>query len=129
VVKELSRRDRDMLTRMSSRPAGQKPKYHLNTNLTPKELEALNRGRRHLRSIGELSDTSDGSCAICGLAWPEWFFVSNEEWRAVVEHALQESTICRDCYDEMLKKKGLTQKAGERMADPRGIEIRPKHKK
>ena len=96
----VSRREFDIMNRMTSRDARSKPKYGLNRSFTPLELETLNKWRRFMRDAGDTYDKIY-SCAICGKAWPEWFFIPSEEWARHVPAELRKAEICRECYDEI----------------------------
>lgn len=94
----LSQREIDIMTRMSTRDAGLKPKYRLKDNYTPLELKTFNKWRRIMRIEGD--PPIDGeTCAKCGQPWPEWFFVSHDEWERYVEPDMRDKEICRECYD------------------------------
>ena len=38
-------------------------------------------------------------CQKCGELWPEFFHVSDEEWRYYIQPNMRSEVICRKCYD------------------------------
>lgn len=41
-------------------------------------------------------------CAMCGLLWPDFFRVPDEEWKTFIPQAYQRAVICRLCYDGLV---------------------------
>lgn len=37
-------------------------------------------------------------CAYCGVLWPEFFWVSDEEWKKYVEPEHRRAVLCRSCW-------------------------------
>jgi hypothetical protein len=44
---------------------------------------------------------SEFNCVECGALYPNWFIVTNEEWKRNIPLHKQESLICRECYDKI----------------------------
>jgi len=42
-------------------------------------------------------------CDLCGLQWPEFFHVPDEEWQKYVIPPLQEKVLCMKCYENQKK--------------------------
>jgi len=38
-------------------------------------------------------------CARCGKLWPDFFMVSNEEWKKYIQIDKRGEVICRECYN------------------------------
>ncbi len=38
-------------------------------------------------------------CSRCGVLWPEFFKVKDEEWRHYIQPDKRRTIICRECYD------------------------------
>lgn len=49
-------------------------------------------------------------CGRCGKLWPDFFRVSDEEWKKYIPIDSRELIICRTCYDEI---KGLIDGGGK----------------
>ena len=43
------------------------------------------------------------NCGVCGIIFPEFFEVSDEEWNKYVTPPLQPEVLCKPCYVEMKK--------------------------
>lgn len=41
------------------------------------------------------------NCAVCGIIFPEFFKVTDEEWLKHVIPPLQSEVLCEDCYNAM----------------------------
>lgn len=40
-------------------------------------------------------------CAKCGQMYPEFFLVSDEEWKHYIQPDKRDSVICQECYTEI----------------------------
>lgn len=56
-------------------------------------------------------------CAKCGIAWPEFFRVSDEEWQHYIEPQIRDKVICIDCYQFI--KKVIDKAARHRIVEAR----------
>jgi len=43
-------------------------------------------------------------CAYCGVLWPDFFMVPDQEWSFYVAPKMQGSVLCRKCYDYIKDK-------------------------
>jgi hypothetical protein len=51
-------------------------------------------------------------CCRCGVHWPEFFRVPDEEWEKYIEPGMRSKILCRTCYNEI---KRLIDTAGGRV--------------
>ncbi len=42
-------------------------------------------------------------CSLCGDLWPDFFRVSDDEWKRYIEPRMQRTVICRPCYDYIVE--------------------------
>lgn len=43
-------------------------------------------------------------CSKCGKLWPDFFMVSDEEWKKYIQKDMQDTVICLKCYKHIKNK-------------------------
>ena len=52
------------------------------------------------------------SCFRCGMAYPEIFSVSDQEWERVVPASHRKGQLCRECFDDMKRALDAAKEGG-----------------
>lgn len=71
-------------------------------------VKIIPRNNECLRKDGELKHRIPclfipNFCALCGEKEPSFFMVSNEEWEYFVIPELQDTVLCRICWERLLR--------------------------
>lgn len=69
---------------------------------TPEERRLEWRWRKLLKEKGRIPYLQEFyHCERCGLLMPDLFMVLNDEWQKYVVPELQNTVLCRDCYEDL----------------------------